>query len=158
MLSKTEINAFQKRLLAKLTHLSREQSQLRDEAFQGSGGEASGGISSVPVHLADLGSHESEEDVTLGLLQNEELLMKEIEEALTRIDQKTFGVCESCHKEIGKDRLEAVPYARYCVVCARITRRRKAATAARIVEPVARPSSTRITVFPRTPVAGRLPR
>lgn len=98
--------------------------QLRDEAFQGSGGEASGGISDVPIHLADLGSHESEEDLTLGLLQNEELLMKEIQDALTRIDQNAFGVCESCRKEIGTERLKAVPYARHCVACARRTHKR----------------------------------
>ena len=86
MISKTEIAHFQKHLFALMERPGREQTQLRDEAVQGSGGEASGGISNVPLHLGDLGSHEAEEDVTLGLLENEESLMKEINEALTRID------------------------------------------------------------------------
>lgn len=124
MLSKIQIDAFKKQLLAKMKHLGREQSQLRGEAFQSSGGEASGGISNLPLHLADLGSHEAEEDVTLGLLENEELLLKEIEEALTRIDQGTFGLCGSCRQEINKERLEAIPYARHCVVCARKLQKR----------------------------------
>lgn len=125
MLSKADIQAFQKRLQAKMNHLGREQSRLRDEAFQGSGGEASGGISNVPVHLADLGSHEAEEDLTLGLLENAEFLMKEIQEALTRIDEGTFGMCESCRKGISKERLEAVPYARHCVTCAEKAEQRR---------------------------------
>jgi RNA polymerase-binding transcription factor DksA len=119
MISKAEIEHFQKQLFALMDRLGREQSQLRDEAVQGSGGEASGGISNVPLHLGDLGSHEAEEDVTLGLLENEETLMKEINEALTRIGQNTFGVCERCRKEISKERLQAIPYARHCAACAR---------------------------------------
>jgi RNA polymerase-binding transcription factor DksA len=125
MISKTEIAHFQKHLFALMERPGREQTQLRDEAVQGSGGEASGGISNVPLHLGDLGSHEAEEDVTLGLLENEESLMKEINEALTRIDQNTFGVCERCRKEISKERLQAILYARHhCVACAREVQRR----------------------------------
>jgi RNA polymerase-binding protein DksA len=124
MITKAEIAHFQKQLFALMDRLGREQTQLRDEAVQGSGGEASGGISNVPLHLGDLGSHEAEEDVTLGLLENEESLMKEINEALTRIDQNTFGVCERCRKEIGKERLQAIPYARHCAACAREVQRR----------------------------------
>jgi RNA polymerase-binding transcription factor DksA len=124
MISKAEIVHFQKQLFALMNRLGREQSQLRDEAVQGSGGEASGGLSDVPIHLGDLGSHEAEEDVTLGLLENEEALMKEINEALARIDQNTFGVCERCRKEISKERLHAIPYARHCAPCARDIQRR----------------------------------
>jgi RNA polymerase-binding transcription factor DksA len=124
MIGKVEIAHFQKQLLALMNRLGREQSQLRDEAIQGSGGEASGGLSDVPLHLGDLGSHESEEDVTLGLLENEESLMKEINDALTRIDENRFGVCERCRKDIGKERLQAIPYARHCSACAREIQRR----------------------------------
>lgn len=125
MIDKAEITHFQKQLLALMSRLAREQSQLRSEAIQGSGGEASGGLSDVPLHLGDLGSHEAEEDVTLGLLENEEALMKEINEALARIDQATFGLCERCQKEISKERLQVIPYARHCVACEKVVQRRR---------------------------------
>jgi len=125
MIDKTQIVHFQKQLLALINRVGREQSQLREESIQGSGGEASGGLSDVPIHLGDLGSHEAEEDVTLGLLENEESLMKEINAALARISQDTFGMCERCRKEISKERLQAVPYARHCVACARAVQGRR---------------------------------
>jgi RNA polymerase-binding transcription factor DksA len=43
----------------------------------------------------------------------------EIDDALARIEQGTFGRCENCHQEISRERLEAMPYARSCIRCAR---------------------------------------
>ena len=43
----------------------------------------------------------------------------EVNDALARIEQRMFGVCENCHKPISKERLDALPYARYCIPCAR---------------------------------------
>jgi RNA polymerase-binding protein DksA len=124
MLSKAQTRQFQEQLIAQMTRLGRQQSELKREAAQGSGGETSGGLSNVPLHLGDLGSHEAEENVTLGLLENEESLMKEINDALTRIDQGSFGMCERCGAEIGKERLDAIAYARHCVACAQQVQRR----------------------------------
>ena len=88
-------------------------------AFRKTGGEASGSLSNAPLHPADLGSDNFEQETSLSLLQNEEQLLDEIAAALERIKHGTFGQCEECKGAIPKARLQAVPYARYCVDCAR---------------------------------------
>lgn len=119
MMSQAEMNVYRERLLALMGRLERDRPQLKDEALQATGGEASGGLSDVPVHLADLGSHAFEEELTLGLLENEEQMIEAINAALARVDQGVFGRCEACQQEIPKVRLQALPYAQYCVGCAR---------------------------------------
>lgn len=94
-------------------------SHLTDEALRTGGGEASGSLSNTPLHMADLGTDNYEQEFTLGLLQNEAQLAEEIAAALARLAQGTYGACEDCHQPIGKVRLSAVPYARYCIDCAR---------------------------------------
>jgi RNA polymerase-binding transcription factor DksA len=117
-MKKTEMNTYRDRLVEMLRRLARDESQLREEALSGVGGDASGSLSDVPIHLADLGSHEFEEEMTLSLLGSEERLVEEINAACSRIDRGTFGRCEDCKRQISKARLHAVPYARYCVACA----------------------------------------
>jgi RNA polymerase-binding transcription factor DksA len=117
-MNETEINFYRQRLLALKKRLVRDESQLMDEALAGVGGEASGGLSDVPLHQADLGSHQFEEDLTLDLLGNEDQIVEEVNAAWARLEQGTFGRCEECQKTISKERLQALPYARYCVECA----------------------------------------
>jgi RNA polymerase-binding transcription factor DksA len=69
--------------------------------------------------MADLGTDNFEQEFTLGLLQNEELLLKEIEAALKRLEQGDFGLCEECQRSIPRARLQALVYTRHCVDCAR---------------------------------------
>ena len=73
----------------------------------------------MPLHPADLSAHDYEEEVTLGLLENEEQLLQEASAALARIEQGTFGICEACRQPIAEKRLQALPYARYCAPCAK---------------------------------------
>jgi DnaK suppressor protein len=117
-MTKTELSSYRERLEGMLRQLARDESQLRDEALGGVGGEASGSLSNVPLHMADLGSHQFEEELTLSLLGSEERIVEEITAACTRIDEGKFGRCAGCKKKIAKDRLHAVPYTRYCVKCA----------------------------------------
>lgn len=119
MSSSTEIQACRERLLALRARLSGDQSMLKEDVLRAGGGEMSGGLSDVPLHLADLGSHESEEEINITLLRNEEQLLGEVVDALNRLDRGTFGQCEGCRKEIPADRLRAIPYARLCIRCAR---------------------------------------
>jgi RNA polymerase-binding transcription factor DksA len=77
------------------------------------------GLSDVPTHLADLGTDNYEEGIALGLLRNQDEILTEINDALARIERGTFGQCEECRQEISRERLEALPYARYCIQDAR---------------------------------------
>ena len=119
MLTKAEINSYRRRLLALKKRIGADLSELEEEALRPVGGESAGNMSDVPVHPADLGTENYEEEAALELLENEEHLLMEVNDALARIEQGTFGVCENCHKPISKERLDALPYARYCIRCAR---------------------------------------
>src|SRR5262245_25176886 len=81
-------------------------------------GESAGGLSNVPMHLADIGSEAYAQELNATLLENEEAIRVEVITALDRIDRGAFGVCEECHRLIPEPRLDVVPYARHCVGCA----------------------------------------
>jgi len=119
MITPSEAHAYRRRLVEWLERMDAARAQLKRETLQPTGGEASGGLSNRPLHPADLGSHSYEVDMGLDLIQNEEALIEEINAALRRLDEGTFGQCELCRQEISQDRLQALPYARWCVACAR---------------------------------------
>jgi len=118
-MTKADLKNFQQQLLDLRTRLNGDVSHLTDEALHQTGQEVGGNLSSVPIHMADLGTDAFEQENTLNLLQNEEQVLAHIAAALERIDQGTFGRCEECGAEIPETRLRALPYARYCVECAR---------------------------------------
>lgn len=100
-------------------------SRLRDDAaamaeqtHRASGGQGGGELSNAPMHLADMGTEEYLHDLTATLLENQGFLAGEAQAALDRLDQGRFGECEDCGEQIPKARLDAIPYARYCILCA----------------------------------------
>ena len=105
-------------LLAKRQQLIGDVAHLEDEAIR-SHQPGSGGSSSMPIHMADLGSDTWEQELTLGLIENERGLLREIDEALERIEDGTFGICLATGKPITKARLRAKPWAKYCIGYAR---------------------------------------
>jgi len=118
-MTKTDLQAFQQQLTVLRDRHNGDVSHLADEALRRTGGGASGNLSNMPIHMADLGTDNFEQEFTLSLMQNEEQLLGEIGAALERIKQGKFGQCEECEGAIPKARLQAVPYARHCVECAR---------------------------------------
>jgi RNA polymerase-binding protein DksA len=72
-------------------------------------------LSRLPIHLADLGTDNYEIENTIGLMDSERKLLGEIDGALDRIEDGTYGICQGSGKPIPKDRLEAIPWAKYCV-------------------------------------------
>jgi len=117
-MTKTERERYREELTQLAQRLTGELRPLREEALQSSGGEASGNLSNAPMHLADLGTDTFEQEMALCLLENKSEKMQEITEAIRRLDEGTFGTCENCEKAIGKERLRALPFTRYCVRCA----------------------------------------
>jgi DnaK suppressor protein len=73
--------------------------------------------SAFGMHQADAGSDAYEKDFALSLLSQEQDALYEIEEALKRIEQRTYGTCEMSGQSIPLERLEAIPFARYTVQC-----------------------------------------
>ena len=118
-MTKAILDGFRQQLLDLRNRLKGDVTNLADEALRKAGGEASGSLSNMPIHMADLGSDSFEQEFTLSLLENEEQLLEEVNAALDRIERGVFGRCEECNAVIPKVRLNAVPYTRYCVDCAR---------------------------------------
>src|SRR5499427_10659568 len=117
-MTKTEMEAYRDSLLALRDRHNGDASHLADEALRRTGGGAAGNLSNMPIHMADLGTDNFEQEFTLSLLQNEEQALEEITAALDRIDAGTFGRCEECQESIPRERLKALPYARHCLDCA----------------------------------------
>jgi RNA polymerase-binding protein DksA len=114
-----ELTQYKKALLEKHRTLSGSMDALEQQALKKSRQENSGDLSNMPIHMADIGSDNYEQEFNLGLIESEDLVLREIEEALRRIDEGTFGVCEACAKPIKKARLKAVPQAKFCIECQR---------------------------------------
>src|SRR5712692_4529068 len=95
-MTKTELEAYRESLLALRNRHNGDVSHLTDEALRRTGGGAAGNLSNMPIHMADLGTDNFEQEFTLSLLQNEEHALEEITAALDRIKKCTFGKCEEC--------------------------------------------------------------
>ncbi len=72
-------------------------------------------LSSVDQHQADVGTETFHREADLSILERVEAELAEVEHALRRLDEGTYGLCEACGKPISDDRLEAQPAARFCL-------------------------------------------
>jgi RNA polymerase-binding protein DksA len=118
-LTAADIEHFKQMLLEKRGEILANVNEMEDETLKKSRLDAAGDLSSMPIHMADIGSDNYEQEFTLGLMDSERKLLKEIDDALQRVEQGTYGICEGTGRQIQKARLEAQPWARYCVEYAR---------------------------------------
>jgi RNA polymerase-binding transcription factor DksA len=91
---------------------------LRDQLLSQMSGLAKESAQEMPgysLHMADSGTDNFDRDFALSLLSSDQDAVYEIEEALKRIEKKTYGVCELTGKPIPKARLEAIPWTRFTV-------------------------------------------
>jgi RNA polymerase-binding transcription factor DksA len=101
--------------------LEEERTRLSEvrEGFEGLHAESEADslaeLSHLDQHPADVGSETFEREKDLSILETVEAELADIEHAMRRIDEGTYGTCEACGKPIGDDRLEALPAARFCV-------------------------------------------
>ena len=119
-LTSADTEHFKQLLLEKRREILRNVNEFEDEALKKSRLDASGDLSSMPIHMADIGTDNYEQEFALGLMDSERKLLREIDNSLGRIEQGTYGICEGTGKTIPKARLEAQPWARYCVEYARM--------------------------------------
>jgi RNA polymerase-binding protein DksA len=114
-LTAEEIQHFKELLLKKRAELVGDVSSIESEALKKSRLDAAGDLSSMPIHMADIGTDNFEQEFALGLMDSERKILAEINDALGRIDEGVYGTCEVTGKFIAKARLEANPWARYCI-------------------------------------------
>lgn len=115
-MNRKEAAPFAAMLKAKQRILRGDISHMETEAMQrGKQEHAAQDISS----FADLGTDNFEQEFTIGLIENEEEALFEIEQALERIQEGAYGACETCGKRVNKERLKVIPFTRHCIECQR---------------------------------------
>jgi DnaK suppressor protein len=121
MMSDKDLQRFQQLLADAGARLRSDYQHLTDEALE------SHADSRSPTHLAELGTDAYEQEFSLRFAESDQHILEEIDAALERIQNGSFGVCESClmagrprsKAQIPRTRLREIPYARNCVECER---------------------------------------
>jgi DnaK suppressor protein len=114
-----DLDQFRKVLLAKRAMMLGDVSALEKAALHNSRQDASGDLSKMPLDMADIGSDNYEQEFNLGLIETEQATLEEIDDALDRIEKKSFGRCVECEEPIPAARLRVKPHAKYCIECKR---------------------------------------
>ena len=112
---KKELDHYAQLLLTERARLLGLVHGIEDEALRSKGGN----LSNMPLHMADVGTDTFDQDLALGMAETERKLLGEINSALKRIEEKTYGMCEMTGKQIPKTRLNAKPWARFTIDAAR---------------------------------------
>ncbi len=116
-LTKKELKDFKKIIIKKKEAALDDLQHITDDTLKKSQKEASGDISGYTYHMADVATDNYDREFSLGLASNERKALYELDDALKRIDDETFGFCDDCKGPISKIRLKAVPSARLCIKC-----------------------------------------
>lgn len=110
-LTPQQLEHFKEMLISRRSQVAGDLSLMANEALKATEQDTSAD------HMADHGTDNYEQDFTLGLIESEEALIHEIDDALERIKEKTYGGCDACGTAIPIPRLEIIPFTRYCVTC-----------------------------------------
>ena len=117
-MKKVDFKVYRERLLTLRSRLRGDVNNMADAALKKNRSETNGDLSSMPIHMADIGSDNFEQEFTLSLMASDEDMLGRIEVSLERLEDGTYGQCEECGARIPKTRLNAIPYATLCIKCA----------------------------------------
>lgn len=116
-MSKIDIEKFRKLILAEKARLEADQARLTYHGGE-TASERMGEIVDFDTnHPADSGTELFEREKDLALQENLEGMLAQIHDALLKIDEGTYGLCDRCGRPIAEARLEALPYATFCIEC-----------------------------------------
>ena len=115
-----DLEHFRELILAKRRELVGDMTSMEREALRSANGT---NLSNLPLHMADMGTDNYEQEFTLGLVEKERGLLRELNRALAKIQDGTYGICEGTGKPISQPRLEAQPWARFSIEHARMMER-----------------------------------
>ncbi|HEX2038265.1 MAG TPA: TraR/DksA C4-type zinc finger protein [Acidimicrobiales bacterium] len=104
------------RLLEERERLANLRNDFTDDGLTSESEESSlGELSNLDQHQADVGTETFNRERDLSILENVEAELADVEHAIRRLDDGTYGTCEACGKPIDDARLEALPATRFCM-------------------------------------------
>jgi len=114
---KADLSAFKKLILKKKEDIIDHIREISEETVKKSQKDASGDISSYTYHMADVATDNYDREFSMGRVSEDREFLFELDDALKRIEDGSFGICEDCGALVSKTRLKAVPSARLCIKC-----------------------------------------
>ena len=118
VLNKQQLKQFKDLLLQTRANVAGEIKSIAKEASKNPR-ESSGDLSSYTVHMADMSGDAYERELAMNIASSEQEVLYQIDEALKRLDEGAYGLCQSCGQVISMSRLKAVPYTSMCIECQR---------------------------------------
>jgi RNA polymerase-binding protein DksA len=115
--NKKELLDYRKSLIKRKNEILDGINHISEDTLKKSQKDAAGDISGYTFHMADVATDNYDREFSLGIASNEREMLYELDDAMKRIEEGTFGVCEDCKSPITKTRLRAIPYARLCLNC-----------------------------------------
>ena len=112
MMDETELKHYETMLL------HRRQALLKDvQAIEKEEAGTEGGVSGLSIHSAEFGTERSAHDVSLGCMEVATHEIQAIDDALDRLREGCFGICDTCGEKISRQRMRAIPYTQLCLPC-----------------------------------------
>jgi len=116
-IGKRQLKAYREMLLKEKERITGEIQHINKDTLNRSQRDASGDISGYTYHMADVATDSYDREFSLGLANNEREILYEVNEALKKVEDGSYGNCLECAKPITKKRLKAVPYTKFCIKC-----------------------------------------
>ena len=113
-MTNTDLMLHRERILALRARLQGDMTQMADNALN----KDHSNTTRMPTDMAEVGTGNFDQELTLSLVGSGENALDQIEAAIARIEDGSYGRCETCGGRIRKSRLQAIPYAAQCVRCA----------------------------------------
>jgi RNA polymerase-binding protein DksA len=114
-LSESDLKHFETRLLEERARIMREMGHLENTILKVNPRDSAGEVGGYSFHMADAGTDSMEREISFDIASKEGRLLREIDDALRRIYNGVYGICEASGKPIARARLEALPWARYTI-------------------------------------------
>ena len=124
-MTKKQLDFFREKLLIERKKVLEEMDELQQSNLKQSISDSSGEISRYSYHLGDVASLSYGREFSMGLAERQQKYLEQIDEAIQRIDDGTYGICKVTGEPIPVERLEEVPVAKYSVKGKEIMERRK---------------------------------
>ena len=116
--TKEQMKNFRQLLITDRAKLAEEIKTIAREASI-SPRDASGDLSAYTIHMADMAADTYDRELSMNLVSSEQEMLYQIDDALKRLEDGSFGLCQQCNQPIAMSRLRAVPYASMCITCQR---------------------------------------